>query len=321
MRKVALGIDIGGMSIKSAFMDEEGTISQKFVLPVPKGEDQYVTMNRLIDACKVAIANLPEGNQLVGIGCGVPGANNTFTGFCDYSNNLGWRNLPVASLLEKALGYPVKIDNDANAAMLGEIKFGCAKRYHNAVLITIGTGIGGGLYLDDHLYVGNQGKGAELGHMVIVDNGIPCTCGRKGCLESYASATALLRMTKEAMEKHPESLMWRLCPDMNQVGGALPFEAAKKGDAIAQEVLDTYIHYLGEGCLNFANIFRPEAIILAGGVSKQGENLRRPLAQYLEDRGYGFGTGLVPKVDILISKLGADMGIYGAGALGFDVAK
>ena len=132
---------------------------------------------------------------------------------------------------------------------------------------------------------------------------------------------ALLRMTKEAMEKHPESLMWRLCPDMNQVGGALPFEAAKKGDAVAQEVLDTYIHYLGEGCLNFANIFRPEAIILAGGVSKQGENLRRPLAQYLEDRGYGFGTGLVPKVDILISKLGADMGIYGAGALGFDVAK
>ena len=152
MRKVALGIDIGGMSIKSAFMDEEGTISQKFVLPVPKGEDQYVTMNRLIDACKVAIANLPEGNQLVGIGCGVPGAINTFTGFCDYSNNLGWRNLPVASLLEKALGYPVKIDNDANAAMLGEIKFGCAKRYHNAVLITIGTGIGGGLYLDDHLF-------------------------------------------------------------------------------------------------------------------------------------------------------------------------
>lgn len=321
MKEIALGIDIGGTTIKSAFVDKEGHLLHKFVIPVPYHEDQYLTLKRLSEAIRKAIEALPEDEKLVGIGCGCPGAINTFKGTCDYSNNLGWRDLPVAKILEESLHFPVTIDNDANAAMLGEIRFGCGKKFHNAILLTLGTGVGGGLYLNDRLYVGNEGKGAELGHMVVFAGGRTCTCGRKGCLEAYASASALIQETKEAMNENPDSLMWKRCPDIHNVGGALAFECAKEGDESAKKVVANYISYLGEGILNFVNIFRPEAIILSGGVSKQGENLRKPLVQFLEERGYGFGSKWCPKVEILVSSLGADMGIYGAAAIGFENAK
>ena len=157
--------------------------------------------------------------------------------------------------------------------------------------------------------------------MVIVAGGIPCPCGRKGCFEIYASATALTREAKKAMEAHPESLMAEEVRKGVKIDAALPFECAKKGDEVAQQVVDQYIEYLGVGCLNLIDIFRPEVIVLSGGVSKQGENLRQPLERYLEKFGYGFGVGKAPKVDIKISRLGADIGIYGAAALGFAIGE
>ena len=321
MSELVLAIDIGGTSMKGALVDRQGHLSSRFVVPVVPGEEQESALDRLIASAKESLQSLSEGDRVIGIGCGVPGGINTFTGVCDYASNLGWKNLPVARILSDKLSLPCKIDNDANAAMLGEIQFGQEKAYRNAILLTLGTGIGGGIFVNGQLYVGNEGKGAEIGHMVIVAGGIPCPCGRKGCFETYASATALTRETKKAIEAHPESLMAEEVRKGVKIDAALPFECAKKGDEVAQQVVDQYIEYLGVGCLNLIDIFWPEVIVLSGGVSKQGENLRQPLERYLEKFGYGFGVDKAPKVDIKISRLGADIGIYGAAALGFAIGE
>ena len=321
MSELVLAIDIGGTSMKGALVDRQGHLSSRFVVPVVPGEEQESALDRLIASAKESLQSLSEGDRVIGIGCGVPGGINTFTGVCDYASNLGWKNLPVARILSDKLSLPCKIDNDANAAMLGEIQFGQEKAYRNAILLTLGTGIGGGIFVNGQLYVGNEGKGAEIGHMVIVAGGIPCPCGRKGCFETYASATALTREAKKAMEAHPESLMAEEVRKGVKIDAALPFECAKKGDEVAQQVVDQYIEYLGVGCLNLIDIFWPEVIVLSGGVSKQGENLRQPLERYLEKFGYGFGVDKAPKVDIKISRLGADIGIYGAAALGFAIGE
>ena len=321
MSELVLAIDIGGTSMKGALVDRQGHLSSRFVVPVVPGEEQESALDRLIASAKESLQNLSEDNRVIGIGCGVPGGINTFTGVCDYASNLGWKNLPVARILSDKFSLPCKIDNDANAAMLGEIQFGQEKAYRNAILLTLGTGIGGGIFVKGQLYVGNEGKGAEIGHMVIVAGGIPCPCGRKGCFETYASATALTREAKKAIEAHPESLMAEEVRKGVKIDAALPFECAKKGDEVAQQVVDQYIEYLGVGCLNLIDIFRPEVIVLSGGVSKQGENLRQPLERYLEKFGYGFGVDKAPKVDIKISRLGADIGIYGAAALGFAIGE
>ena len=321
MSELVLAIDIGGTSMKGALVDRQGHLSSRFVVPVVAGEEQESALDRLIASAKEYLQSLSEGDRVIGIGCGVPGGINTFTGVCDYASNLGWKNLPVARILSDKLSLPCKIDNDANAAMLGEIQFGQEKAYRNAILLTLGTGIGGGIFVNGQLYVGNEGKGAEIGHMVIVAGGIPCPCGRKGCFETYASATALTREAKKAIEAHPESLMAEEVRKGVKIDAALPFECAKKGDEVAQQVVDQYIEYLGVGCLNLIDIFRPEVIVLSGGVSKQGENLRQPLERYLEKFGYGFGVDKAPKVDIKISRLGADIGIYGAAALGFAIGE
>ena len=321
MSELVLAIDIGGTSMKGALVDRQGHLSSRFVVPVVPGEEQESALDRLIASAKESLQSLSEGDRVIGIGCGVPGGINTFAGVCDYASNLGWKNLPVARILSDKLSLPCKIDNDANAAMLGEIQFGQEKAYRNAILLTLGTGIGGGIFVNGQLYVGNEGKGAEIGHMVIVAGGIPCPCGRKGCFETYASATALTREAKKAIEAHPESLMAEEVRKGVKIDAALPFECAKKGDEVAQQVVDQYIEYLGVGCLNLIDIFRPEVIVLSGGVSKQGENLRQPLERYLEKFGYGFGVDKAPKVDIKISRLGADIGIYGAAALGFSIGE
>lgn len=321
MSELVLAIDIGGTSMKGALVDRQGHLSSRFVVPVVPGEEQESALDRLIASAKESLQNLSEDDRVIGIGCGVPGGINTFTGVCDYASNLGWKNLPVARILSDKLSLPCKIDNDANAAMLGEIQFGQEKAYRNAILLTLGTGIGGGIFVNGQLYVGNEGKGAEIGHMVIVAGGIPCPCGRKGCFETYASATALTREAKKAIEAHPESLMAEEVRKGVKIDAALPFECAKKGDEVAQQVVDQYIEYLGVGCLNLIDIFRPEVIVLSGGVSKQGENLRQPLERYLEKFGYGFGVDKAPKVDVKISRLGADIGIYGAAALGFAIGE
>jgi glucokinase len=314
---IALGIDIGGSSTKIAFINDKGEILYRDALLFNKKKTAAETISSITSLVKFVLSKKPE-LQPVGVGVGCPGSINDEDGVCDYSNNLGWENVPLAKLFSTELGLETYIDNDANAALLGEVRFGVGKCYKNVILLTLGTGVGSGLYLDGHIYRGEKGKGAELGHTLLVKDGELCSCGRRGCLEAYASVTALKRMCKLAMEKHPDSLLWKEAQSLEGVKGQTAFFAAQKGDKVAQEVVDEYIANLGEGCLNFINAFRPEAIILSGGVSKEGEYLRKPLDDYLSSKGYGFGGKYAPKPEILISSLGANMGIFGAAALVFE---
>lgn len=315
--KKALGIDIGGTSIKAAFVLENGTMVDPFSLPIDKSLDQKGMLNALLS---VAEGKLKAHPDCVGVGIGCPGAINPKKGSCDYSNNLGWKNFPVSDLVEKGLGLPCSIDNDANAALLGEVYFGVGKSYRNIVFLTLGTGVGSGLFINGEIYSGNEGKGAELGHTILELNGRLCTCGRRGCLEAYASASALCRDGAKAMKEHPESILWSLCKNPDEMNAKYLFDAERMGDETSKKVLDAYFYYLGEGCLNFINAFRPEALILGGGLAKQGPTFAKRLDDYLRQRGYGFGGTISPKVDVLVSSLGSDAGIYGAAALALEKA-
>ena len=182
-------------------------------------------------------------------------------------------------------------------------------------MLTLGTGVGGGIIINGKLYEGNQGKGGELGHIVVQVDGEQCSCGRKGCLEAYASATALIRETKKAMRSNKRSLMWQISPEIELVGGKVVFEGAAKGDKSAQQVLDNYIKYLGEGILNYCNIFRPNVVVLSGGIANAGKPLFDPLNDYIKERFYGYQR--TPAVEVVPAELGYDSGKIGAAALFF----
>ena len=313
---IAIGIDIGGTSIKGAGITKEGKVLDVFSLPVEKGEKQEITINKLIDSINNYIKEQSfKKEEILGIGLGVPGVMDTKAGVITYSNNLQWYELPIVEMIEKGTGLKVKITNDANAAALGEARFGAGRKYKNIIMVTLGTGVGGGIVIDGKLFEGNLGKGAEIGHSVIVVDGEQCSCGRKGCLEAYASATALIRDTKRAMEQHKESKCWEIANKLGKVDARVAFEADRLGDEVGHQLVENYVKYLGEGLLNYFNIFRPEALILSGGIANEGEYLLSRLRIYFEKRNYGFqGT---PKVDLLVSELGYDSGKIGAATLFF----
>lgn len=312
---IAIGIDIGGMSIKGAAVDSNGRVYEKFSMPFVKGEPGEVTIRKLADIVKEYIAANNLEDKIVGIGIGSPGTLDVKNGIVNYANNLGWKELPVAKLMQETLPYPVRLTNDANAASLGEAKYGAGKSYETIIMLTLGTGVGGGIIINGKLFEGNEGKGGELGHVVVQVDGEQCSCGRKGCLEAYASATALIRDCKKAMRSNKRSLMWKISPDIELVNGKLPFEAAKQGDETAIKVLDNYVKYLGEGILNFCNIFRPNVIVLSGGIANAGPFLFDKLNKYVKDRNYGYQY--TPEVKIVPAELGYDSGKIGAAALFF----
>ncbi len=315
---LVVGIDIGGMSIKGALVNEQGKVLNTFSLPIICGEPSEQTISNLAKAIKSLITDNGYAlGDVIGIGVGCPGAIDSTQGIVNYSNNLAWNDVPLKSLLEKGTGIPVKITNDANAATLGEAKFGSGKDNKNLIIITLGTGVGGGIIIDGKLYEGNDGKGAEIGHTVIVVDGEQCTCGRKGCFEAYSSASALIKKTKKEMMKDEKSLLWSLAKnDINNVNGKLAFDGAKAGDKCAEEIIEWYVKYLGEGILNFCNIFRPDAIILSGGIANQGDYLINKLVKYCEDRDYGYKR--TPAVQIKRAVIGYESGMIGAAALFID---
>ena len=313
---IAIGIDIGGMSIKGAAVDSNGRVYEKFSMPFIKGEPGEVTIRKLAEIVKEYIAANKLEDKIVGIGLGSPGTLDIKNGIVNYANNLGWNDLHVADIMHEMLPYPIRLTNDANAASLGEAKYGAGKSYESIIMLTLGTGVGGGIIINGKLYEGHEGKGGELGHTVIVVDGEPCTCGRKGCLEAYASASALIRETKKAMRLNKRSLMWKICPEIDLVSGKVPFEAVSKGDATAIKVLDEYVKYLGEGILNYCNIFRPNVIVLSGGIANAGPALFDRVNAYVKERYYGYKS--TPEVKVVPAELGYDSGKIGAAALFFE---
>ena len=309
---IAIGIDVGGTSIKSAFINEKGQILDRFSMKVNKSASAEEEVGTLCDLINEGIKK--NNFEVTGIGVGIPGILDMDEGIIISSPNLPeWEGFEFAKFVSNRTGIPVKINNDANVAALGEAKFGSGSKYQNSIMITLGTGVGGGIVLDGKLYDGNKHQGAELGHMVVSINGRECGCGRKGCLETYASATGLIKSTKEAMEKHPESLLFEVEKELGGIDARNAFTAAKRGDLVAQTVVDEYVMYLGEGLINFCNIFRPEVIILSGGVANEGENLFSRVREYLKIHTYGMRGS--PKVEVAPSELGYDSGKIGAACL------
>ncbi len=309
-----LGIDIGGMSIKVGVVDKYGKILASSFIKTEKisPEKQIEKVGAQITALLLEGGFDYSSIKAVGVGC--PGAINGKKGIVGYSSNLKWTNFNLKGELEKVTGLPVRIANDADAATLGEVIFGSAKDYSTVIMLTLGTGVGGGIVIDKKLYEGPNGMSAELGHIVMRRGGYPCGCGRRGCFEQYASATALIRLTKKEMLKNTSSSMWKLVDgDIEKVNGQTAFLGEKQGDKSAKRVVNQYIANLSEGLLDYCNIFRPDAIVIGGGISNEGKNLTDKVVKYLEKFDYGYKN--TPKSAVLIATLKNDAGIVGAASL------
>ena len=311
MDKYVIGIDLGGMSAKAALLNGEqlfGTSRWK----TDKNNSAQATAQDLAELVREVVKKSGASmSQIAAVGIGAPGAIDSKNGVVARWANFNWSNVPLAKLVEEELELPVFVLNDANAAALGEYEFGAGKEFSSTVMITLGTGVGGGIVFDG-LFEGNKGAGGEIGHMVIHTNGAPCTCGRKGCLEAYVSATALIRQTKEEMQKHRESDLWRICEgDIVNVDGKTAFDGVRAGDQTAEKIVRNYINNLAEGVANVGNLFRPEAVILGGGISAEGEALTAPVEAFTNKHILG---GEYASVRVVTAQLGNDAGIYGAAA-------
>lgn len=310
--KYYAGIDLGGTFIKCGIIDEMGRLVVKD--KIPTGSERPFSQIAESMAGIVNELSARAGVSPSAAGIGSPGTVDSKNGVIVYSNNIKWENVPLGRALGERLDLPVFITNDANAAALGENYMGAGKNFSNMVLLTLGTGVGGGIVIDGKLFEGGHSAGSELGHTVISMHGDRCTCGRRGCLEAYASATALIRNTRRAMERHPESKMWEICGgNEDNVDGKTAFDGMEAGDKTAARVVNDYIRYLAEGVTDICNVFRPDAVLLGGGVCAQGENLLGPVRRRVNREIFG-GTGYAP-VEILTAQLGNDAGIYGAARL------
>ena len=312
MAKYIIGIDVGGMSAKGALFSENGEILL---------EDRVKT--NFCDGFEKTIENIAELAKrltktfgvdffdVVGIGVGVPGVVDSNRGVVLRWTNFCWTDAPFAERLSKLTGKSVRIANDANTAALGEAKFGATAQYQSSILLTIGTGVGGGMVFDGKLIEGYRSAGAEFGHITIREGGLPCACGRRGCYEKYASATALIQQTRHAMVENLQSEMWKLVDGkIEKVDGRTAFLAAKNGDSTAKKVIDQFVSYLSEGIADFVNILRPEAIVLGGGIADEGDALFEPLRKAVDARTY-IAMDIVP-LKIVGAKLGNKAGVYGA---------
>ncbi len=312
-----LGIDLGGMSIKAGVCDDDGKILHKDTCVTVRNQGGDRIIDDMAALCLKVISDAGlkvEDIEYAGIAS--PGSADQEKGVIIYASSLPFLNYPIAAKLTEKTGIKkIYIENDANAAAKGEATFGAAKGCKDSICVTLGTGVGGGIIINGKVYSGCNFSGGELGHIVIEKNGADCECGRKGCLECYASATALMKMTREKMLEDSDTVMWSLCDgDIKNVTGKTAFDAAQQGDKSGQEIVDRFVDYLGAGIVNFVNIFQPEVLTIGGGVSKQGENLLAPLREILEREQYSRHSD--KKTILKAAELGNDAGIIGAASLG-----
>ena len=311
-----IGIDLGGTNIAVGIVDESFKIVKKGSTPTLVNRDPELIIADMGKLCLELLAETGIGlEEVVCAGIAAPGSVNPRTGIIEYANNLPFLRFPIADTLRKYLPVrEVYLENDANAAALGEAVGGAAKGKRLSVMITLGTGVGGGVIIDGKIYSGFNYAGAELGHTVIEYNGRQCSCGRKGCFEAYASATALVSMTKEKLAACKDTLMWEMCGnDINKADARIAFAAMKKGDRAGKEVVDMYISYLACGITNMINIFQPEVLLIGGGVCNEKDYLLKPLTEIVNADQYTRNQAV--KTEIKIAALGNDAGIVGAAAL------
>lgn len=310
-----IGIDLGGTNIAAAIVNDEGKIIRQGSTPTMNERNYQEIVKDMAMLCLKLIDE--EGlskEDIHSVGIGSPGTPDPVNGIIVYANNLQFNNAPIRTEFQKYYDIPVFVENDANVAALGEYESGAGAHYKDFVAITLGTGVGSGIIIDRKIIGGSWNGGAEMGHMVIRSGGEPCSCGRKGCWESYSSATGLIRDAKTAASVHPESLLNKLVGgEINKMNAKIPFDAAQSGDAVAQQVIDEYISNLAVGLVNVINIFQPEIIVLGGGVSAQKDKLVEPLKAKIIEEIYGGEAAFKTKIEI--AQLGNDAGIIGAAML------
>lgn len=311
-----IGIDLGGTNIAVGLVDDSNyTIVAKKSLPTNAHRVPEAIVDDMAklchDVCKEADISISD---VTSIGIATPGIANNDTGVVEYANNLPFRNFPIVALLrERTEIKTINIENDANAAAWGEAVAGAAKGTNTSIMVTLGTGVGGGIIINNKIFSGFNHTGAEIGHIVIEKGGVPCTCGRSGCWEAYSSATALIRMTSEKIEECRESGRDSVMLSAQKISGRTACDAMREGDRAGKEVYDKYIAYLATGIANMINIFHPEVISLGGGVSNEGQSLVDDLLPLIRKNHKGANPEAI--TDIRIAKLGNDAGIIGAAAL------
>ena len=305
-----IGIDLGGTNIAVGVVDEQNHILAQTAAPTNAARpyeavigDMIAAVERVLSETKLTVADCSS------IGIGSPGNCDSERGVVARAYNLGWFNVPVCEMLQKHFGIPARLSNDANVAALAETVAGAAIGCKNMVLITLGTGVGGGIIIDGKIYAGMRSAGAEMGHSLLVLDGEPCTCGRQGCWEAYASVTALIRQGKRAAAEHPDSL---LAGVENMMGRDI-FSCAERGDTAAQQVVDRWCDYVAAGLTDIVNTLAPEKILIGGGISRQGERILAPMRRYVETHCFGQKDGAIP--EIRCAALGNEAGIIGAAAL------
>ena len=315
--KYFLGVDIGGMSIKCGLVDENGQILRwDSIVTIPK-QDYTVTVKQICALIKSVVESHGLSLEDVeAVGMGIPGTIDAKAGVITYCNNINFHNVPVVEEMQKHINLPVFIGNDANLAALGEVKFGSAKGETDVLFVTLGTGVGTGIIVDGKMIIGKGGAGAEGGHIALKHGGAPCSCGKKGCWEAYASATALQKMASKKIEQHPESLLAKIVERDGKVTGRAVFEAQKQGDKVAKALVKKYVEYVSAGLVSLVNIFRPSCIIIGGGISNAGESFFRPIRKYVAQNSYGRET--CPSVEVRQAMLKNDAGILGGVALAMD---
>jgi len=310
-----LGIDLGGTNIVAGVVDERYGIIEKSRRPtnLKRSFGEIVADMAAAGTDALLSAGLTRADVSY-VGIGVPSSVHPKTRQLVFANNLGWKNADVVGEFQKSWEVPVYVGNDADCAALGECLAGAGREYDSILMITLGTGVGGGVVLHKKVFLGGDGFGIEPGHISIIHDGFLCTCGRKGCLEAYASVTALIRQSIDLMMVYPHSLMWEECGhDLNKVAGRTAFNAAKRGDVPGKMVVDQYIDYLGGGLASMVTFLRPQAIIVGGGVSNEGEYLLQPLRQLVSQTIYAHD--ILDSPPIIKAQLGNDAGVIGAALL------
>ncbi len=307
-----IGIDIGGTNIACGIVDENCEITARSKVktnaPRPYAEILVDIKQAVRLACEEAGVS-PQEAAAIGIGC--PGTCNN--GVVEYSNNLGFVNVPLRADIEAEFGVKTFLGNDADAAAFGEFIAGAAKGAQNAVAITLGTGVGAGIIIGGKLYSGSNCAGGEIGHTVLVVDGRQCTCGRRGCFETYSSATGLIRTTNEYAEREPNSIVAKLIEADGRTSARTAYNALKQGCPVGKQITDEYVKYLAAGIANTINVFQPDVLCIGGGVCNEGDTLLVPLKKAVAEQVYTKNSA--KNTEIKVCSLGNDAGIIGAAML------
>lgn len=308
-----IGVDLGGTNIAAGIVTADGQLRYKDSVKTQSAAGYGQVLADMAALCRTVITDSGvDPATVMGVGVGSPGHCDETNGVIVFSGNLQFRNVPVRALLAQELGLPVYLANDANCAALGESTAGAAKDSDSSVTITLGTGVGSGIVMGKQIASGAFGGAGEIGHTSLVYGGVSCTCGRRGCWEAYASATALIAQAKAAVEQDPVSKILTLSGgDVDRITGKVVFDAADADDRVAQAVITQYLRYVAAGLTNIINALQPDTIVLGGGICAQGERILGPIRQTVAQEVFGGEL----KTKLTIATLGNDAGIIGAAML------